>query len=177
MESDSDDKNSDYDRDIIGFKAQSNHASPDFRADLVLYSNELKHVRFLCATTKSEVEFQETIILILLLAHAIKTNSIFDNFSDVYSVSSMFSSDDNDENIMELSSVEPISMLSNFLEENGNDFFHMKMKSMIAHNRLDHLLLALDITFWLLTHSLPLLSTLLIFGEMLGRMLRDQTGL
>ena len=138
----------DHNDNIMCFKIQSNRTSANFRANFSLRRNEMKNLQLSCAATKSEIEFQETIMLLLLLFHVIKFNSIFYDFSDISSICSHFSSNyDNDDDDTDLSSVESSIMLSNFLNGNDNDFFQMKMQSISTHNRWKHLLLSLVVRF------------------------------
>ena len=47
--------------------------------DLASRSNEMKDLQLLCIAAKSAGEFQETILMLLLLIHAIKFNDEFDD--------------------------------------------------------------------------------------------------
>ena len=123
IDNNSDDNASDSDdsSDVISFRRQSNRTSPNFRVDLALRSSEMKYLQVLCLAAKYEVQFQETILLLLLLINLIKCNTEFDD--GMSSVSSFSMSSNHDNNSMDFSELSGTSVLDYFLDENGNDFF------------------------------------------------------
>ena len=120
-ESDSDDSS-----DVTSFRRQSNHTSPDFRVDLSLRSIEMKDLQILCLVAKSEVQFRETMLMLLLLFKVFKHNA--ELVDDISSVSSLSISSNHDNNSMDLSELSVTSVLDDFLDEDENDFFANNME-------------------------------------------------
>ena len=77
---------------IIIFHKVLNIISPNFYANIVLRSRNFKICKILCIITKSENEFQEVILLLLIIIHMMKYNTEFDDFTNsLFSFSSLLS--------------------------------------------------------------------------------------
>jgi len=107
---------------IVGFKLQSNMTSPDFRADVALQSDELKNLQILCIVYQTESDFQETLLMLLLMINLVKFDAMQDDLSSISStiLLSLLSDDSDSFNPSELSLE---NLLEEFLDENGNDLF------------------------------------------------------
>ena len=91
----------------------------------------MKDLQILCLAAKSEVQFQETTVLLLLVVNVSKCNAELDD--GVSSVSSFSMSSNHDDNIMDLSELSGASALDDFLDENDNVFLPTTKK---LHNML-----------------------------------------